>query len=156
MTRPLLSVIGAFIATAVLAYLVVFFGTVAFWQLTGATDRDGGHGMGLAFGVAPLVALLAGTVGAIVAGARVRRRAQGVAAGAPADAHARRASPVAGAMVGALAGFLPARLAIWLVLGRGEYDALWKALAHAWSPVLLGLVGAGVGWRLFGGTRRQV
>lgn len=148
MLRTVLTVLGAFAVTALAAWCLVFFGTLAVWEVMGVADRDGGRGMGLAFGIAPLVALLAGTVGAIMAGVRVHRRGVAAAAGNGAVTAAGRPGPVAGAIAGALALYVPTRLAFWLVLGRNEYDALWKALAHAWTPTLLGVAGAVLGWRL--------
>ena len=48
-----------FLGRVVIAYLVVFFGTILIWEIFGVTDREGGKGMALAFFIAPVGALFA-------------------------------------------------------------------------------------------------
>lgn len=48
-----------FLGRVVIAYLVVFFGTLLIWEVFGVTDREGGKAMALAFVIAPVLALFA-------------------------------------------------------------------------------------------------
>lgn len=57
-------VIG-FILGLVIGYAATLFGWVGYTELAGVQDRDGGKIMGIAFVVAPAVAVLAGIAGAI-------------------------------------------------------------------------------------------
>ncbi len=152
MFRVFLKALVAFLGCALAAYLVVLFGTLGVWEMFDVVDRDGGGGMAVAFGIAPLVAVIAGIVGGLVAWVRAQRTHLASHADPLSPPGSTAAfGPGVGAIIGALALYLPTRAVIWVVLGRNEYDALWKALAHAWTPTVLAMGGAAVGWQL---TRR--
>lgn len=143
-----LFVIGAagFAIAGAAAYALVFFGTLAVWQMLGVVDRDGGGSMGLAFVIAPAVAVLVGMAGAIVAVRRAYRSGQSMPAGV--DDRRRdvsRFALLAGVVAGALAGYFAAKFAFWLA-GPIRYDAMWKAMVHAWAPAVATILGALSGW----------
>ena len=142
---------AAFAVCAAATWAVVFFGTLAAWHVLGVVDRDGGGSMGLAFVIAPLVALVGGGAGAIAAGVYARRRTSSLpTSGEEERRDVARFALVAGVLAGAFVGYLLATFAFWLA-GPIRYDAMWKALAHAWAPTLITLAGAVAGGLL---TRR--
>lgn len=55
------------------AYGLVLFGYTLYAEAIGFVDRDGGIIMGVAFGVAPLIGLMAGLIGAFWCGLRAAR-----------------------------------------------------------------------------------
>lgn len=143
-----LFVIGAagFAIAGAATYALVFFGTLAVWQMLGTVDRDGGGSMALAFVIAPAFAVLGGIAGAIVAGRRAYRSGQVVPAGvAERRRDVSRFALLAGVVAGALAGYFAARFAFWLA-GPIQYDAMWKAMVHAWAPTVVVILGALCGW----------
>ncbi len=151
MFRVFVIAAAAFLVAAAATYAVVLFGTLGAWHVLGIVDRDGGGSMGLAFVIAPLIALVGGGAGAIAAGIYARRRGQGAPAGAGERRRdVSRFALVAGVLGGAVAGYLLARFAFWLA-GPIRYDAMWKALLHAWAPMIVMLAGAIAGGLL---TRR--
>lgn len=148
MFRNFGKMLATFVMWTVAAYVLVLFGTLAVWDLLGITDHDGGGAMGMAFIVAPSIALLAGVGGALWS---TRRR---LARKEDGEADVTPLSPAACALIGALVAYVPTRLAIFLFLGVNSYDSFWKAMAHAWTPELLAIAGAIVGWRR-GRSREQ-
>lgn len=153
MFRIFVIAIAAFAVSAAAAYAVVFFGTLAAWHAFGVVDRDGGGSMGLAFVIAPFVALVVGGAGAIAAGVYAHRRGQSAPSGK--DERRRdvsRFTLVAGVLAGGFAGYLIAKFAFWLA-APVRYDAMWKACAHAWAPTIITLAG-GIAGGLF--TRRAL
>ncbi len=50
---------------------------IAYFSLTGAVDREGSAGMGVAFGIGPLVGLILGIALAVALPTRFRRRPPG-------------------------------------------------------------------------------
>lgn len=141
----------AFSVCAAATYAAVFFGALTAWHVLGVVDRDGGGTMGLAFVIAAVTALVGGGAGAIVAVVFANRRGKSAPSRPDERQHLlARFALVAGVLAGGLAGFLLAKFAFWLV-GPISYDAMWKAMVHAWAPTLIMIAGAIVGW-LF--TRR--
>ena len=137
---------ATFVVCAAATYAVVLFGTLTAWQILGSADGDGGGSMGLAFVIAPIVALICGLAGAIAAALYARRRSSN----APASAEERRRAVnqfalVAGIVAGGFAGRLFSEFVFWLA-GPVRYDAMWKAWAHAWAPTIIMLAGAVAGW----------
>lgn len=46
-----------FLGRWLIAYVIVFFGTLLIWEVLGVVDREGGKGMALAFVIAPVLGL---------------------------------------------------------------------------------------------------
>lgn len=69
--------VGGFLLGALLGYCAVLFGWLAYASAFDVFDADGGKIMGVAFGFAPMAAIVAGVVGAIwlggIAARRIRR-----------------------------------------------------------------------------------
>lgn len=142
MFRIFVIAVVAFAVSAAVTYAVVLFGTLAAWHVFGVVDRDGGGAMALAFVIAPLIALIGGGAGAIAAGVITHQRSGLTRAGAAERRRdATRLELAAGAVAGGFSGYLLARLAFWLVEPI-RYDAMWKAMAHAWAPALIIIAGA--------------
>lgn len=59
----ILRAFGWFLAFGIATYLVVLFGTLLAWDLLGIADHDVGGAMGLAFVIAPVLAIMGGLVG---------------------------------------------------------------------------------------------
>lgn len=148
MFRVLVVAAVAFVLSTATTYAVVFFGTLAAWHVLGVVDRDGGGTMGVAFVIAPLIAAIGGCAGATAAGVSARGRKGGPPSGGEERRDdATRFTLTAGALAGGFAGYVIGESAFWLV-GPISYDAMWKALAHAWAPTLIMIAGAMAGWLL--------
>lgn len=135
----------AFLVCAAATYAAVLFGHIALWHVLGMVDRDGGGAMAVAFVIAPAVAAIGGIAGAVAAALYDRRRRTTRSFSPQADRRdMTRFEILAGVVVGGLAGHLLANFGFWLV-GPIQYDAMWKAYAHAWAPTIVTLAGAIVG-----------
>ncbi len=154
MFRTVVVDILGFIAGAIATYAVVLFGTLLVWDLTGVHDRDGGGAMGLAFVIAPVVALLGGVAGAVAAHVLVcRHRVEAVPDTPIGRQRDRRRLLVAmGAVLGGLVGHYAARFGFWLA-SPIQFDAYWKAWAFSWLPTIAVILGAIAGWLI---ARRMV
>jgi hypothetical protein len=145
MFRAFIISVIAFVVCAAATYAAVFFGHIALWHVLGVVDRDGGGAMGVAFVIAPAIAVIGGIAGAVAAALYARRRQ----AGRPVtlDEHRRDVSRfeiLTGVLAGGFTGYQLAKFGFWLA-GPMQYDAMWKAYAHAWAPMIVTLAGAIVG-----------
>lgn len=145
MFRILVISLLGFVIGAIATYAAVFFGTLGAWQVLGVIDRDGGGSMALAFTIAPIAALFGGSVTAVSAGVfAVRRRGAAPGSSVERRSDGRRFSLLAGVLAGAVAGYALSRFVFWLA-GPIRYDAMWKAMAHAWAPTIVTFAGAVIG-----------
>ncbi len=75
MSRTVAGWIG-FLGGLIGGYCIIFFGWVAYTDLSGVFDRDGGKMMGIAFFFAPIGAVVTGVACAIWLARRAARKAE--------------------------------------------------------------------------------
>ncbi|MCL4766641.1 MAG: hypothetical protein KJZ80_10445 [Hyphomicrobiaceae bacterium] len=141
MGRLALRAVLAFLVTAAVAYLLVLAGGLLLGEILGVSQREGAYAMGLAFTIAPAVAVLSGVVAAIRAGSRATR-ATGQSLGAPRSAGRLLAI---GALAGGAGGYALGRAIGWLWLDGLSYAAYWQASAAAFLPLVAMAAGAQIG-----------
>ena len=77
MHRVILHTILGFVAFALLGYIGVTAAIFGAWAVIGVQDRDGGAGMAVVYGLAPVVAAVSGVIGAALAARRAIRHPRG-------------------------------------------------------------------------------
>lgn len=140
----------AFLAAAVLAYVVALFGGVLLGELLGVSQREGAFAMGLAFTIAPAIAVASGAAAAVWAGRRAARTV---------EVAPRERDPVRQATVrtvaGAAAGFALGWAIQWLWLEGQAFTSYWQALLASMLPLISAAAGALVGLALSLPARRR-
>jgi hypothetical protein len=148
MFKTFLIACGGFIAGAVLTYLVVVFGTVFMWDMTGVHDQDGGGAMALGLVIGPFLAL----IGGIVCAALTTRWAVRRNRNAPPQSDQDKARDsvrffvIGGAILGGIIGHYAAQIGFYFV-SPISLDSFWIVQAIIWIPrfaTLLGAVGGGL------------
>lgn len=111
--RILLIVLLSFLGGMFLGYVATLAAILGYWDLAGVHDTDGGGGMAVAYGLAPAVALVTGTIAATVMASRLTRHARAMAApsGDQTRRDQRRLLAMLGLLTGLALGFVAAGVA---------------------------------------------
>lgn len=133
----------AFVATLVVVFAVVVFGSLAYMDYAGIHDRDGGGAMGIFFVIGPMVATLAAVVAAALTAILMNRRQALIASGArpPATRWPLGVRAVVAALAWAAAVYGAFAFVYWLAAPM-SFASYTIAMIIAWLPIVAALSAA--------------